>query len=265
MSNQLIKIMKAQPLLIASAVVLFIAIAACKKDSTTSGSSNSTSTTTTTNIPDVYKKIYGATTMYIDGSYVVIKATSLPDHKSPYYKGTQWASTLYEAYNGNNPLWSQNPNTIAENDCTYKIPLKPTAATTHSSTPLGPMGVAINGVPIFNQYAAMGAPLTSEVNSFDQYDGHPQQQGQYHYHAEPYYLTTTKGKDALIGFLLDGFPVYGPMENGKTIANTDLDVYHGHFAVTADYPNGIYHYHTTSADPYINGNGFYGTPGTVTQ
>jgi hypothetical protein len=247
-----------------SILMLLVIICACKKNS----SDDSSSTTTTTigaGVPDVYKKIYGATDIEISGNYVVIKATSLPDHKSPYYLGTQWASTKYEAYNGTNTNWSQNPNTIAESDVTYKIPLNPTVASTHQATPGGPIGVAINGVPLFDQYAAMGSPLTSEINSFDQYGGHPQQQGMYHYHAEPFYLTATKGKDALIGFLLDGFPVYGPTENGKTITNADLDIYHGHTSATADYPNGIYHYHITSTDPYINGSGFYGTPGTVSQ
>jgi hypothetical protein len=36
-------------------------------------------------------------------------------------------------------------------------------------------------------------------------------------------------------------------------------MYHGHTGVTADYPNAIYHYHVTNSDPYINGNGYYGT------
>jgi len=44
-----------------------------------------------------------------------------------------------------------------------------------------------------------------------------------------------------------------------------LDVYHGHTHVTVDYPSGIYHYHFSMAAPYLNGNGFYGTAGTVTQ
>src|SRR4051794_28188546 len=111
--------------LITTTVILATITAACKKDSS-SGSDSTTTTTTTTigaGVPDVYKKIYGATSIYIEGSYVVIKATSLPDHKSPYYQNTQWASTKYEAYNGTNTLWNQNPNTIAESDCTYKIPL----------------------------------------------------------------------------------------------------------------------------------------------
>jgi hypothetical protein len=255
------QIMKNQRIIAGAALALFAAVTACTKDSTTKQGNGSTIDT----IPAVYKKIYGATSMYIDGSYLVIKATSLPDHKSPYYENTQWASTLYQAYNGSNPNWSQNPNSISEVDVTYKIPLNPAEATDHQETPLGPMGVAINGVPFFDQYAAMRTALTSEANSFDQYGGHPQQQNQYHYHVEPTYLTANKGEDALLGFLLDGFPVYGPEENGKTITNADLDQYHGHFAVTADYPKGIYHYHITSTDPYINGNGFYGTPGTVSQ
>ena len=120
---------------------------------------------------------------------------------------------------------------------------------------------------IYNQYAAGGVPLTGEINSFDQYNGHPQMSGQYHYHVEPTYITAAKGKSALIGFLLDGFPIYGPVENGVTLTSSSstLDVYHGHTSATADYPNGIYHYHITADAPYINGNGFYGTAGTVTQ
>jgi hypothetical protein len=57
--------------------------------------------------------------------------------------------------------------------------------------------------------------------------------------------------------------VYGPVENGRRVTNAELDAYHGHTGATADYPAGIYHYHVTDADPYINGAGFYGTPGTV--
>jgi YHYH protein len=234
----------------------------CKKDNETSTTNSNTGGTTT--VPDVFKKIYGASDMYVEGNYVVIKTTSLPDHKSPYYLGTQWESTRYEAYNGSS-AFIINPNRISQQSLTFKIPITPVKAATSQSTPGGPIGVSLNGVPFFNQYAAMGAPLTNEIISFDQYAGHPQQQGQYHYHIEPVYLTNTKGKEALLGFLLDGYPVYGPTENGKTISNADLDAYHGHTTVTPDYPNGIYHYHTTAASPYINGSGFYGVAGTVSQ
>ena len=65
--------------------------------------------------------------------------------------------------------------------------------------------------------------------------------------------------------MTDGFPVYGPIENGKTVATKDLDAYHGHTNATTEYPAGVYHYHITADDPYINGSGFYGMPGTVSK
>ena len=218
-----------------------------------------------TAVPEVYKKIYGATEIYVEGTNIVIKTKGRPDHKSPYYKGTAWESTLYEAYKGANTNFALNPNTITELNITFKLPMNPVVDASHAATPGGATGVAINGVAFFNQYAAMNSPLTNEINGFDQYGGHPQMQGQYHYHLEPTYLTQTKGKNVLLGFLLDGFPVYGPVENGKTVTNADLDKYHGHTHVTADYPNGIYHYHITAEDPYISGSGFYGKAGTVTR
>jgi YHYH protein len=218
---------------------------------------------TTDDLPEVFDLMYGATDVYVDGNYIIIKSTGLPDHKSPYYIDTEWESALYQAYNGSNANFNLNPNRIDEFSYTFKIPKSPAVASSHSSTPGGPIGVSLNGVPFFNQYAAMGAALTGEINSFDQYNGHPQQQGGYHYHVEPLYLTSTKGKTALLGFLLDGFPVYGPMEDGVAVVNADLDAYHGHTHATTEYPDGIYHYHITTADPYINGSGFYGTAGTV--
>lgn len=253
-------ILKKSLLLVFTAGLLLLA--ACKDEENTA---NPTNNTTGTDELAIYKKIYGASDIYKDGDYVVIKTNGRPEHKSPYYQNTQWEATLYEAYNGSNPQYNTNPNRIATVNYTFRIPLKPVKTTTAQQTPMGPMGVSLNGVPLFNQYAAGRTALTGEINSFDQYGGHPAQAGDYHYHLEPTFLTTNKGKDALLGFLLDGFPVYGPMENNKTVTNADLDAYHGHSHATADYPNGIYHYHITAQDPYINGDGFYGVPGTVTK
>ncbi|MBS1902930.1 MAG: YHYH protein [Bacteroidetes bacterium] len=248
----------------ATAVIALAAFAmACKSNSSSTPTDNGSSNTDPLAI---YKKIYGATSITQDGDYVVITSKGLPDHKSPYYKGTQWQDSLYEAYNGTNTSFMLAPGIIAAQTLTFRMPMNPSVATTHSSTPLGPIGVSLNGVPFFNQYAGNGAPLGSnELNTFDQQNGHPTPMNQYHYHAEPWWLTKSKGSSALLGFLLDGFPVYGPIENGKTITNADLDSYHGHTGVTAEYPNGIYHYHVTAEAPYINGSGFYGTPGTVSH
>jgi hypothetical protein len=242
------------------AVTLFAIFAACKK-------SSSSTTTTTTNValPDIYSKFSNPANslqVYTEGNYVIIKSNGIPEHKSPYFATSD---SRYEAYNGTNPNFVLNPNRIMEQHLTFKIPASPSEASTKVATPLGPIGVSVNGVPLFNQYAGPGTPLTNEINSFDQYNGHPQQSGQYHYHAEPLYITALKTKSALIGVLLDGFPVYGPLENGTILTSSSLDRYHGHFGVTADFPNGIYHYHITADAPYINGDGFFGTAGTVTN
>ena len=222
-------------------------------------------TTGSATVPAVYSKIYGATSITFDGTFVTIKCNALPDHKSAYYPTT---NALYENFSGTTfggGTFSKNPNSIATQNVTLKIPANPAVNAAHAATPGGVIGVALNGVPFFNQYAAMNSPLTNEITGFDQWWGHPQQTGLYHYHVEPLYLTTVKAtKSSLVGFLLDGFPVYGPKETDNSDP-AGLDVYHGHTHITTDYPGGIYHYHFTTASPYLNGNGFYGTPGTVTQ
>jgi hypothetical protein len=252
--------MKTKPLILLSTVLLlFIAIAACKKDSTST-------TTNNVAVPVIYSKIYGASSITSDGTYVTIKTTDLPDHKSVYWSTS---NSLYQAFSGTTFggfSFAKNPNSISSQSITIKIPVNPTVAANHAATPLGPIGIALNGVVLFNQYAGTGSPLSNEIAGFDQYWAHPQATGVYHYHVEPIYLTQTKfTASALVGFLLDGFPVYGPQENGKTLTSADLDAYHGHTSVTAEYPNGIYHYHFTQDAPYLNGSGFYGTAGTVSQ
>lgn len=221
---------------------------------------------TSEDVPAVYKKIYGASSITTDGTYIYIKSNGTPDHKSVYYPTS---NALYENFSGTTYggfTFSKNPNSIQSKSYTFKIPLNPKEASSHEATPLGPIGVSLNGVPFFNQYAGPSQPLSSEIVSFDQWWGHPAQNGDYHYHVEPKYLTTVKtSKSSLLGFLLDGFPVYGPEEDSVLVENSMLDEYHGHFGKTEDYPDGIYHYHITYEDPFINGSGFYGTQGTVSQ
>lgn len=199
----------------------------------------------------------------VSGDNVIFTTTDLPNHTSPYW---DQSNALYEAYNGTNDNFNLNPNTIEEKNIMFTIPLKPTAASTNEETGLGPIGISRNGVVFFNQYAGPNnQPLTSEINSFDQGAGHPTGTSTYHYHVEPLFLTEDFGADAFLGLLSDGFPVYGPMENDLAVSNDDLDDFHGHVGVTADFPDGIYHYHVTDADPYINGNGYFGTPGNISQ
>jgi hypothetical protein len=220
-----------------------------------------------------YDKFYNIKSLTYEGDYVVISTADMPDHKSPFYAE---GDPLYEAYNGTNPDFSTSINLMGmisdpdlkEQNITFRLPRNPSVAANHAATGFGAIGIAINGVVIYNQYNGVGALLDSlEFNNFDQYNGHPTPAPAltYHYHVEPLWLTGQNGGGSLIGFLLDGFPIYGPEEDGKRLTSADLDDYHGHTHATVDYPEGIYHYHCSDDAPWINGDGYYGTPGMVTK
>lgn len=211
-------------------------------------------TPSTSGVQAMYAQFVNTVTVSIEGDTVTLRTTDLPDHKSPYW-GTSSAS--YEAPHAGMQV---NPHLIAAQNLTFRVPSSPSAAASTSDTPLGPIGISVNGVVFFNQYAAMRQPLTSEIVSFDRYNGHPSPSNQYHYHFEPVSITAAS-RSRLIGVMLDGFPVYGPIErDGTTPSN--LDACNGHTSATPEFSSGIYHYHTTTAVPYISGC-FRGTAGTV--
>ncbi|EOR95880.1 hypothetical protein ADIARSV_0942 [Arcticibacter svalbardensis MN12-7] len=273
-------------------LAICILVYSCKKTTTTdsessssSGSSAGTDGTTTNNFSRLYAKMYNVTSIDTSSqTTIVVKTTDVPDHKSPFFATT---NAKYEAYNGDNASFStqinlngflSDPDLLSQN-LTFRFPRYPVVSSTHSSTTGGPIGVARNGVVYFNQYNGVGALLDElEINNADQYLGHPTPTNvgaQYHYHYEPKFLTATYGNSSFMGFLLDGFPVYGPYENGVKITTSVLDAYNGHVSATEDYPNDkIYHYHVISASssvytellkaaPWINGGKYYGTKGTV--
>jgi hypothetical protein len=270
--------MRHQPFIAAAAAVVTAAVMACSNSTASTASPTApTTTTTTTTTPAatvpatttpapttpttssstqaMYSKFSGnGVSVSFDGATAVVRTSDTPDHKSPYWGS---GNANYEAPHSGMQV---NPHLIATQNLTMRISLAPAAAATTSDTPLGPIGISVNGVVFFNQYAAMRQPLTSEIVSFDRYNGHPNPNNQYHYHFEPLAITSSS-RSRLIGVLLDGFPVYGPIDSDGSTP-TNLDGCNGHTSVTADFSAGIYHYHTTSGVPYISGC-FKGTAGTV--
>lgn len=169
----------------------------------------------------------------VDGDTLVVKSDGIPDH------------TTGDFPNRN------NPNTIRKQDYTFRIPLHPRRADRVSPLPMGPIGVAVNGVPFYNPYNAEGQDAAkNEV--FDECCGHPDPMGRYHYHIYPKCIHTSfsdpKGQHSpLIGYAFDGYALYGPNgENGKPPA--DLDECNGHTDATRGY-----HYHVTDKFPYLLG------------
>ena len=210
------------------------------------------STDAITQLPPGFSQLAAFATVYRQGSYVVVQTQDIPNHKSPYFAASDARHVAGPAG------FVQNPNSIAAQNYVLKIPAQPTCASTTTDTALDAIGVATNGVVFFNQYAAGNAPLTNEIISFDQFSGHPAQQNNYHYHKEPVYLTASSAS-ALVGWALDGFPVYGPKNpDGSTPV---LDKCNGQFSITPEFPSGIYHYHATAVSPYLIGC-YAGTPGT---
>lgn len=156
---------------------------------------------------------------------------------------------------------SKNPNTIVPQSMTIRLPLVPRPAEQIGRVPMGPIGVAVNGVVFFNPFEAGGQNAIDGYHTewLDSCCGHPQQTGVYHYHKYPSCVKSPFPDDGHrhsppIGFAHDGYPVYGPYE-AKDVEAKDLtgdnrlDLCNGHFD-----PDRGYHYHVTPGRfPYIIG------------
>jgi hypothetical protein len=160
--------------------------------------------------------------------------------------------------------YDRNPNSIRSQGVYYSLPLHPKRASSPGCLSGGPIGIARNGVAIFNALdAADRDAVAHEIQ--DLCGGHPQQQGLYHYHGIPSCLTkndSTKRHASLVGFALDGFAIYGPRGGGgRLLSDDDLDACHGH--VGKVWLDGrrqrVYHYHATLEYPYTLGC-YRGTP-----
>lgn len=200
-------------------------------------------------LPAFYAHFDDGVEIYEEGDYIVLESAGTPDHQSPYWG---IGHPLYESPHEGMVV---NPNRIEEQDMQMYVPTDPEFADRPGETDLGAIGMAVNGVALYNQYAGRTPqgwlPLDREIDSFDRYHGHPQQQGQYHYHIEPVWLTA-EDPSALVGVLLDGIPIYGPEELDGSVPG-DLDECNGHVGPTPDTRSEVYHYHVTDVEPYLVG------------
>lgn len=160
--------------------------------------------------------------------------------------------------------YDPNPNTISSQSVSDSLPRHPKRAAKASCVPMGAIGIAKNGVAIFNALDALDRDAVAhEVQ--DSCDGHPERTGTYHYHDIPDCLTKNENKhkaSGVVGWALDGFPITGPRgHKGKLMTNADLDACHG--KVSKIYYEGrwqkTYHYVATYEYPYTIGC-FRGTP-----
>ena len=180
-------------------------------------------------------KFYNGVGLSASGGVYTFTATGIPDHATADFP------TGY------------NPNSITAQSYSYSLAADPQWMQDGvGCLPMGIIGFATNGVAIFNPYTADGYNAVEGDNRerFDLCDGHPTNQGRYHYHKRPVSclvpsaMTSQTGEsEVLIGVALDGFPMYTTTSGEQT----DLDVCNGKTV------NGTYRYYTTTDFPYFMG------------
>lgn len=167
----------------------------------------------------------------VSGDEVIAVSDGLPDYASNYFTDTD---ACHETYTGA----IQNPNLISTQSYSVHFPRTPdTEETTMQRVTI--VGMALNGVGIFGNFAAPGDDIFQEALTFDRCAGHPERTGVYHYHAEP--LSITQDDDNFVGVMRDGNPIYGRRCVGGD--SPTLDTYGGHTSATPDSTTPIYHYH----------------------
>ncbi|HEY8965552.1 MAG TPA: YHYH protein [Candidatus Methylacidiphilales bacterium] len=186
--------------------------------------------------------------------FLTLRTKNLPNHPT----------SVFPEINGGR---GGNPSSIQEQDYTFRLPLDPqpdpdakamTANDGNRALPMGPIGVAVNGVVFFNPF---DAGMTDATGLMDRCCGHPNQENAYHYHKYPVCVNTAfvdKGEDhsEIIGFAFDGLPLYGPYERAGVMAKDDAENPLNDFNAHYDAQRG-WHYHVTPGKyPYLLGGYF---------
>ncbi len=120
------------------------------------------------------------------------------------------------------------------------------------------VGLAVDGVTIFGD-APSGA--SGAIPALDHCGGHDDPSGYYHWHFGSTSIQTNlndagigvtcsvaQDAEALFGVAFDGYPIYGPLEDGEQ--PDDLDECNGHIGSTPQFGE-TYHYHLTYDDPNL--------------
>jgi hypothetical protein len=178
----------------------------------------------------------------------IITGNNLPDHPTgifPIQPGT-------EAWN-----YDKNPNIISEQEVNYTLPAMPVVAASPTCVGFGPAGFSLTGAAIYHGASTLGTDAAAH-EMLDRFGGHTDGTERYHYHfpaqdLQDHIHPHEHGHSALMGYMLDGFGIYGPHgEDGEILVSADLDECHGHThpVLWDGQMVNMYHYHWTYDFPY---------------
>lgn len=178
----------------------------------------------------------------------IITGNALPSHPTGVFPITP--GSLPYKYDG-------NPNIITEHDVLYILPAIPEIAPKPACVTFGPSGISLSGSAIYHGASTLGNDAAAH-EMLDRFGGHTDGTETYHYHfpaqdLQDHIHPHTSGHSALMGYMLDGFGIYGPYgEQGELLTSKDLDECHGHtHPVMWDGEMiDLYHYHWTYDFPY---------------
>lgn len=151
--------------------------------------------------------------------------------------------------------YDRNPSSITPRTKTVSIPTNPVKAAKTSCLPMGAIGVAVNGVMLYNALDARNMDARAHEMQ-DSCEGHPNF-AEYHYHAGSACVVGSEtGSSTLFGYAFDGFGIYVERDkSGNMLTNKSLDACHGRTSKVMW--NGkmqkIYHYVVTQEFPYLLG------------
>ena len=187
---------------------------------------------------------------------IIMQPTGIPNHaRDAYYAVPKAGVVVPDATTANiiaDPTKAQAYK--------FTIPTTPKYSSKVTSTSLGSIGVMISGAVLYNPFEGDGKTVAMANNftvtnsagitaSFvDKCAGHPTPDiGAYHYLGLTNCVTAKVVKVSkpshIIGFALDGFPIYGDRDNkGKQITAKNLDQCNGVISATPEFQKGIYHY-----------------------
>jgi hypothetical protein len=184
------------------------------------------------------------------------------------------------------------PNSLKEQEWSWHIPLAPKVATVTTSIKnvLGTLGFTVTGLPIYGPtegpmpaFQSFGDPVYNKI--LDSCGGHTGPSSEYHQHAIFSPAQCNLSKQAIVGYALDGFPIYSGLGCVDAACKTSIKMTSG-YVMTGNptsnswdaykyvksskasvldacngrtEPDGTYGYHVTETFPYILGC-YKGTP-----